>query len=173
MIDHLRKNFPNETTIKNKPLRIAAQLATNATIGLLSGVYYAQTKTVDLSIILIGIVLGLLAATVLWINEIPDYEADKTTGKNNWVVRVGKKKASLIYIVLLSLVYLLSAVLIYKNILPRFSWVVFLTLPLALKAGKIALRNYNDVERLLPANALTIALTISFGVILSLAFFMR
>ncbi|HLD82722.1 MAG TPA: 1,4-dihydroxy-2-naphthoate octaprenyltransferase [Candidatus Omnitrophota bacterium] len=159
----------------NLSKRGLGELAVGISFGpiMLSGVYYAQTKTVDLSIILIGIVLGLLAATVLWINEIPDYEADKTTGKNNWVVRVGKKKASLIYIVLLSLVYLLSAVLIYKNILPRFSWVVFLTLPLALKAGKIALRNYNDVERLLPANALTIALTISFGVILSLAFFMR
>lgn len=138
---------------------------------MLSGVYYVQTETIDLGIILIGIVMGLLAASVLWINEIPDYEADKVTGKTNWVVRVGKKKASKIFCFLLSSPFILSAILIFQNILPRLSLVVFFTLMLAVKAERIALEEYNDVENLLPANALTIATTITFGVFLSGAFF--
>lgn len=137
---------------------------------MLSGVYYVQAQEINVDILLIGLIMGLLAASVLWINEIPDYEADKTTGKTNWVVRVGKKKASYIYALLISLIYILTAALIYKNILPKSAWIVFLTLLLAVKAVNIALKNYNNVEKLLPANALTIALTITFGILLSISF---
>lgn len=137
---------------------------------MLCGVYYVQAQAIDLEIILIGIVMGLLAGSVLLINEIPDYEADKTTGKTNWVVRLGKKKASYAYVALLVLIYLLTFILLTKNILPKSSSIVFFTLILAFRACRIALKNYNEVDKLLPANALTIALTLTFGVLLSLAF---
>lgn len=148
------------------------ELAVGVSFGpvMLSGVYYAQTGAINSNIILTGTVMGLLAAGVLWINEIPDYEADKTTGKTNWVVRVGKKRASRIFVLLLFLVYVLTAALIFKNVLPRSAGIVFLTLILAVRAGRIALKNFDDVESLLPANALAIALIISFGILLSYAF---
>lgn len=138
---------------------------------MLSGVYYVQTQMVSFGVALIGVIMGLLAGTVLWINEIPDYEADKTTGKTNWVVRVGKKKAASIYVILLSLIYVATLGLILKGFLPKFSCIVFVTLPLAFNAWRTARRFYNDVERLLPANAMTIALTILYGLLLSVAFF--
>lgn len=158
----------------NLSKRGLGELAVGLSFGpiMLSGVYYVQTKIIDSAIILIGILMGILAAGVLWINEIPDYEADKVTGKTNWVVRVGKKRASYIYVIILSLVYILCALLILNGILPRLAWIVFFTLILAVKSGRVALKNYNDVERLLPANALTIAITISFGMLLSLSFFL-
>lgn len=147
------------------------ELAVGVSFGpiMLSGAYYVQAQVIDVNTILIGSVMGLLAVSVLWINEIPDYDADKTTGKTNWVVRLGKKKASSFFVVMLLLVYVSTAILIYKNILPRSSIIVFLTLILAFKASRIALKNFNDIESLLPANALTIALIISFGIFLSLA----
>lgn len=156
----------------NLSKRGVGELAVALSFGpiMLSGVYYVQTGALDLKIILIGLLMGLLGATVLWINEIPDYEADKTTGKTNWVVRVGKKKASYIYVILLFLTFIVSAIFIFKNILPQSAWIVFITSILAVKAGRVALKNYNNVVKLLPANALTIALVISFGIILSLAF---
>ncbi len=138
---------------------------------MLSGVYYVQAQQIDLAVILIGFIMGLLAASVLWINEIPDYEADKVTGKTNWVVRIGKKKASQVYCFLLLLVYIFSAVLILQNIIPRPAWIVFCTLIFSIKAMRIALKHYEEVERLLPANALSIVTTIAYGLILSFAFF--
>lgn len=157
----------------NLSKRGLGELAVGVSFGpiMLSGVYYVQAGRIDTDVILIGLIAGLLAAAVLWINEIPDYEADKTTGKTNWVVRLGKKKASRVYVILLACAYILSAVFIFKDILPKSSLFVFLTLFLAIKSSRIALKNYNDVEALLPANALSIALTISFGIILSLALF--
>lgn len=148
------------------------ELAVGLSFGpiMLSGVYYVQTKIINLNVIFIGIMMGLLATTVLWINQIPDYQADKTTGKTNWVVRLGKKKASYIFVALLSFVYILTAIFIIMDILPRPSWILFLSLVLAIKTAWIALRDYNDVKRLLPANALTIALTITYGILLSSVF---
>lgn len=137
---------------------------------MLSGVYYVQKQAIDLNIILIGLVMGLLAMSVLWINEIPDYEADKTTGKNNWVVRLGKKKSSYVYLILIILIFAATLILIINNILPQSAYIVFVSLALAIKACVIALKNYNEVEKLLPANALSIALTLSYGALLSLSF---
>ncbi len=140
---------------------------------MLLGVYYVQTQIINREILLIGLMMGLLAMSVLWINEIPDYEADKTTGKNNWVVRLGKKVSSRVYVFWLSLTYLLALILIVKGVLPLASLIVFLTAILAFKSCRIALKNYNEVEKLLPANALAIALTLSFGALLSLSFLIR
>lgn len=140
---------------------------------MLLGVYYVQTQAINRDILLIGLMMGLLAMSVLWINEIPDYEADKTTGKNNWVVRLGKKVSSRVYVFWLSLTYLLALILIVKGVLPAASLIVFLTAILAFKSCRIALKNYNEVEKLLPANALAIALTLSFGALLSLSFLIR
>ena len=137
---------------------------------MLSGVCYVQTQSIDLKIVLTGIIMGLLAASVLWINQIPDYEADKVTGKTNWVVRLGKKNSSYAYMVLHCLIYLSTLILIFKNILPRSAWLVFLTLILAVKSQAIALKNYNEVEKLLPANALSIATTLVFGILLAVSF---
>ena len=81
---------------------------------MLLGVYYVQTQAINKDILLIGLMMGLLAMSVLWINEIPDYEADKTTGKNNWVVRLGKKVSSRVYVFWLSLTYSLALILIVR-----------------------------------------------------------
>lgn len=140
---------------------------------MLLGVYYVQTQAINRDILFIGLMMGLLAMSVLWINEIPDYEADKTTGKNNWVVRLGKKVSSRVYVFWLSLTYLLALILIVKGVLPLACLIVFLTAILAFKSCRIALKNYNEVEKLLPANALAIALTLSFGALLSLSFLIR
>jgi 1,4-dihydroxy-2-naphthoate octaprenyltransferase len=156
----------------NLSKRGLGELAVAVSFGpiMLSGVYYVQTGMVDLNVILIGCLMGLLAGCTLWINEIPDYEADKTTGKTNWVVRLGKKRASYVYVAWLILIYLFAFILISNNVLPKSSLIIFVTLLFAFKASMVALRNYNEVEKLLPANALTIALTLTCGILLSVAF---
>ena len=92
---------------------------------MLLGVYYVQTQAINKDILLIGLMMGLLAMSVLWINEIPDYEADKTTGKNNWVVRLGKKVSSRVYVFWLSLTYSLALILIVQGVLPKAALIVF------------------------------------------------
>lgn len=42
----------------------------------------------------------------MWINQYPDYEADARGNKRNWVVRLGKEKGIVVYILLYVLAYL-------------------------------------------------------------------
>ena len=57
-----------------------------------------------------SIPLGLFTTAFLWVNEFPDYEADRSVGKNNLVVKLGKHRASrvlpLIYLAALGLLVL-------------------------------------------------------------------
>ncbi len=54
--------------------------------------------------------LGLFTAAFLWVNEFPDFDADRGAGKNNLVARLGKHRASrvlpLIYLAALALLVL-------------------------------------------------------------------
>lgn len=69
------------------------------------GTYFVQTGVLSTVLIHISIVLGLLVAAFLWINEFPDYAADRAAGKRNLVVRLGKENAVAGYVALMVAAY--------------------------------------------------------------------
>ena len=70
------------------------------------GTYLVQTGYSSAPLIHASMALGLLVSAFLWINEFPDYSADKSAGKNNLVVRLGYEAAALAYVMLLATGYL-------------------------------------------------------------------
>jgi 1,4-dihydroxy-2-naphthoate octaprenyltransferase len=74
--------------------------------------YALLTHSYHMDVIWASVPLGLFIAAFLWVNEFPDYEADRSVGKNNLVVQLGKQRASrmLPLIYLLALLILASAV---------------------------------------------------------------
>jgi 1,4-dihydroxy-2-naphthoate octaprenyltransferase len=71
------------------------------------GCYLVQTGDVTGCVVHASIALGLLVAAFLWINQFPDHAADQASGKRNLVVRLGLRRASLPYVVILATGYLL------------------------------------------------------------------
>jgi 1,4-dihydroxy-2-naphthoate octaprenyltransferase len=126
------------------------------------------TGKVDLVSFLAGIPIGLLIMLVLYINQFPDMEADASVGKNHWVVRLGRKKASLGYPLILAGTYLFVATAIVANWIPILSLLILLTIPIAIKASKIVLTNYDNVRALVPAQAMTIQIHLIGGLLFSL-----
>lgn len=119
------------------------------------GTYLVQTHTVTPEVILASLPLGFIIANVLWINQYPDYEADLKGGKMNGVVRLGKEKGVNVYALLFGLAYLFLIILAVftKNI---FWLLPYLGLPLAIKAVRIARQHFDNIPRLIEANAKTI-----------------
>jgi 1,4-dihydroxy-2-naphthoate octaprenyltransferase len=158
-----------------KPFRIGygnlGELAVGIGFGplMVSGSYYVQAQKLPLKVILISIPIGILITLVLFINEFPDYLADKTVGKKTLVVTMGKKRAILLYHILLISVYLLIGSLVILKFLPPICLIILLSLPLALKTFLISKRNFNKVYELLPANVSTIKLHSLIGLLLSIA----
>lgn len=135
-----------------------------------TGTYFLFTETITLKSILFSIPLGLLIFSILFINEFPDFEADKAVNKRHLVVRMGRQKARIVFASVIILTYLSVIIPVVLGIFPLYLLIFLLTLPLAYKAVSVALRNYNDEKRIIPAQANTIFLTIGFGVLLSLGF---
>src|SRR5207244_12908589 len=72
------------------------ELVTGINFGplLLLGTYYVQTRTLALQPLLVGAVLGILTAGILYINEFPDVDADSSKGRRAVVARWGKQGAA-------------------------------------------------------------------------------
>ncbi|HTX73268.1 MAG TPA: prenyltransferase [Rectinemataceae bacterium] len=115
--------------------------------------------------------IALLIVNVLWINQFPDYEADKRGDKCNWVVRIGKEKSLPVFATLFFGAYVLIALV---AVLRRHYALLFglASLPIAVKSVLTAVRNKDDIPHLIPANAGTILVYIVTGMGLAAALFL-
>ena len=132
--------------------------------------YFAQTAHLSPLPVVVSIPIGLLVAAVLYINQFPDFEADKAVNKKNMVVRLGLKRALPYYYGLLGTAYLVIVAGVLVNLIPTSALIVFLSLPLAGAAAFRAARWYDKPKELRPANAYTVAAQFSAGLLLTAAF---
>ena len=135
------------------------------------GSYYVQLEQFSWTPIYASILVGLLISLILFINQFPDYEADKVAGKKHWVVRLGRKKAAYMFSAFMILTHILLVLFIIFNLLPLLCLISLLVLPISLKAIVVTLKNFDNYLTLIPASAMTILTCISFSSLLSLALF--
>jgi len=135
------------------------------------GAFYVQAGQFSWIPIIASLPVAILIAAVLYINEFQDTTADRAVGKNHLVVRLGKKRAISGYILMMLLTYLVVVVGVVTDSLPPITLVSLLTVPIALNAIKIAKQNYDDNQKLAPANASTIMVHLFTGLLLTVGFF--
>lgn len=127
--------------------------------------YYAQAGGVVTGQVLAASVLpGLLAAAIVDINEFPDFQADKSTGKHNLIVRLGREKGRLLYYLTTGTAYLSVIAAVIAGILPPVFIVSLLGLPFTIKASAVLWKNYGDSKALAPACAMTVLAHLVSGV---------
>ncbi|MCG0275326.1 MAG: prenyltransferase [Thermosediminibacteraceae bacterium] len=119
------------------------------------GTYLVQTHRITIEAVLASLILGFLIANVLWINQFPDYEADLKGNKRNWVVRLGKKRATSVYFAIFIAAFTVCPILVLvsKNLLFLLPLCAF---PIAWEAVKVAKLYYNDIPNLIKANVKTV-----------------
>jgi len=125
------------------------------------GAYFVQTATFTLPAIVASIPSGILVHNLLLLNEFPDVEADEKGGRKTLPIAIGEAKASLVYSALTIIVYLWIIGSVVAGLMPVFSLIALLTIPLAVKAIRGA-RKYQDLGRLVPAmgsNVMVVLLT--------------
>lgn len=134
------------------------------------GTYYVLAQTHAIQPLFASIPIGILVGLILYINEFQDQEADKKVGKKTLVVVLGKTRAIKLYFVFMVFNYIWIIAGIFLNLLPLYTIIVLLTLPICFKAISVARNNYKKIKELLPANASTIGLHLLFGILFSLGF---
>lgn len=137
------------------------------------GSSYVQTQRFTLDALIASIPVGLLITAILWINEVPDYTADKAVGKKTLVVRVGRKRAADLYAAIVVAAYTWIAVMIVLKQIPLPSVIVLATLPLAMKAISVARKHYDNSQAMIAANLATIQMHLSFGALLIVGYILQ
>jgi 1,4-dihydroxy-2-naphthoate octaprenyltransferase len=131
------------------------------------GAHYVQTGYLSPAALMASIPVGLLIAAVLYINEFPDYDADRQVNKKTLIVLLGPERARYGYIIIIALTYAAVAAFVAFGGLPAWALISLLTLPLAVKAAAVLMRRYREPYKLLPANALTILVHFATGILLA------
>ena len=132
------------------------------------GSYYVQTGHFSLSSFLSSFPIGFLITAILYINEYPDYDADKSVGKNHLVVALGRKKAAAGYYFLIFGNYALLLMAVVSGYLTPYALLAFLSFPVAIKTVKHFSRNMEKVPEIIPAQAGTIQIHALVGILMSI-----
>ncbi len=132
------------------------------------GSYYVQAGTFTWSSFIVSFPIGFLITAILYINEYPDYDADKSVAKNHLVVRLGKKRAAAGYYFLIFGNYLALILAVVFGYLTPWALIALLSLPVALKTVKTFSKHYNRIKELIPAQAGTIQTHLLTGLLLTI-----
>ena len=115
------------------------------------GAYFIMAGRYSVLSLVPAVIPGILGATLLFINEFPDIKADSEIGRRNLVMKLGLERASKVYGLLVASPYIWVVAYILMRLMPATMLLVFLSLPLGLKAAKGARENYDDIPALIPA----------------------
>ena len=129
------------------------------------GTVFVQTGTLSATALLAGLPFALLIALVLYINQFPDLKSDATTGKRNWVVRLGADRARAGYILLAGGAYVSLLLVILAGAVPYTAALAFLALPFHLNGGRSLMRFADNPQALRPAIEATLRGTVLNGLL--------
>jgi 1,4-dihydroxy-2-naphthoate octaprenyltransferase len=134
------------------------------------GAYVTQAGVVDAAGIAVFVPISILVGLLLFLNEFPDVEADKAAGRRHVVILVGKKASAWIYAIFLAATYLSVLVSVTLRAAPLAVLVTLITVPIAFKAMRIVLKNYDRVPELVPALGLNVTVILSTIALLAVGF---
>ena len=148
------------------------ELVVGVNFGVLEslGAFYVQTGYFRLEPAIAAIPITILIATVLYINQFPDFAADRAAGKRNLVVRFGRERGVYGYVALLVVAYASVVGGVLAQLISPFTLIVLVTLPLAVRSARVAFANYDRSPELTPANAGTVMVHLLVGVLLSVGY---
>ena len=115
--------------------------------------------------------LGLLIGAFLWINEFPDYEADKAAGKRTLVVRLGRRRASHVFGMVIGLAFV-THVLAVLLVGPALA-LGFAALVPGVSAARRLWKDPENMKAIIPAQVLTLLSFVVFALLAGLGFLLR
>ncbi len=134
------------------------------------GSLYVQNAVLDQAALYGGTIVGLLSATVLFINSFPDYEADKSKGRRTLVIIFGRKAASAIFPMFIIAAYALIAGGIFFGLTKVYSLITYVSMPLAIKSAIALRKDPESIDNIVPAMASTVTYSRITGFMLAMSY---
>jgi len=98
--------------------------------------YMLMTGSFATGVIWLALPLGILIAAFLWVNQFPDYEADRASDKRNLVVLLGRERAAAVLPLMYALAFAMLALLPLLTGLAPLVWLGLLAIAPAIQASR-------------------------------------
>lgn len=134
---------------------------------MISGAYYILSGHYSVAVTMASLIVFFLVNNLLLLNQFPDLEADQNAGRRHLPILIGRKKSAWVYVGFLAAAYALLLLCVYLAFLPIYSLLGLLSLSLAIPAARISLQYADDIEKLKPALAFNVAVTLSTPVLVA------
>jgi 1,4-dihydroxy-2-naphthoate polyprenyltransferase len=131
-----------------------------------AGSYFVQVKHLNWEAFALAVPVGLLAASILVVNNVRDIETDRRAGKRTLAVRLGRERTRALFAAMIYVAYLLAPVTWLFGPLKPWVMLPWLTLPVAAPIVR-TVRNHVDGASLNQALAQTGLLQLSFCTLLA------
>lgn len=134
------------------------------------GTFFVQVSQITPEPLYTGAIVGLLSASVLFINSFPDYDADKAKGRRTLVIMMGKSRASRVFVCFPILVYALISIGIILNMTTIYSLMCMAALPFGINACRRLRATHEDSNVIIQAMGSTVKFSRLAGALLALSF---
>jgi 1,4-dihydroxy-2-naphthoate octaprenyltransferase len=135
-------------------------------VAAVAGSYFAQVEQWDWEAFALSVPVGLLAASLLVVNNVRDMETDRRAGKRTLAVRLGRRRTRVLYAAMVLVAFAAVPVVWLAGDLDAWLLLSWLVLPIALRLIK-TVREHADGPTLNHALAGTALMELLFCVLLS------
>jgi len=135
--------------------------------------YFALTGTYSWQALVASLVPFFLVSDLLLLNQFPDLEADRSSGRRHYPVLLGRVASGYIYIAFLLAAYLVIALGVILGFLPFFSLLGLLTLVIAVQVIRNVLVNSENVPALIPSMGQNVLINLLTPALVAIGFFIH
>ena len=132
------------------------------------GSFYVQSPTLEPAAMYVGTIVGILSATVLFVNSFPDYKADRSKGRRTLVIMLGKKTAAAAFPLFMVAAYAMIVAGIFFGFTKIYSLVSLSSIPFAVKSTLLLKKDHEIVENMVPAMSSAVTYSRITGCLLAL-----
>ena len=132
------------------------------------GSFYVQVGIIEPTALYIGVIIGILSASVLLVNSFPDYNADLNSGRKTLVIILGKQNAVKIIFVPIIAPYILVTIGIFLGYTKPISLLCLSSLPYAVKIIR-HIREHESVDKFVSTMAATVMYARITGILLAIS----
>lgn len=124
-------------------------------------------------VIWLSVPAGIFTALLLFINEFPDVEADKAGGRNHLVIRLGLKASGWVYALGMFTSFAIILILPLAGLSSFWIYLALVPMPLAVKASITAIKDGDNVAKLIPALGSNVITVLASDLLLAVAIFIE
>lgn len=137
---------------------------------MVNGTYFALTGHFSWAALLASFVPFFLVSNLLLLNQFPDADVDKEFGRKHYPILIGRKASAVIFTLFVVGSYLTLILAVLLGFAPLWTLLGLVTLVFAIPAVRGALKNAEDLPKLLPSLGQNVLLNLITPLLMGIGF---